>query len=91
MTQLRKNAAGGGGRPRKYFDERAFRRIDKLAGVDREWKDWSFQIKSALRGTNKLSAEIANWIERADGDIGVGDIETKYVDEDGIDHVGAEF
>ena len=40
--------AGHGG----HLDERHFRRIDKFEGAESKWKEWSFQMKTAIGTIN---------------------------------------
>jgi hypothetical protein len=34
------------------LDERHFRRIDKFDGVESKWKEWAFQMKTAIAMVN---------------------------------------
>ena len=93
LREMKKDGGGNaGGQGRRVIDERNFRRVDKFGGDEKGWKDWSFQVKAALRGTSKIAAEVINWVERATGEITEEDVETQFVEEgDVIEKLGAEL
>jgi hypothetical protein len=79
MTELEKvKMKTGGGK--KKLDERYFRRIDKFLGDEKTWKEWHFQMKAAVRSTDKNTADILDWVEK-NPDTTMGDLEDKYNDE----------
>ena len=55
----------GGGKHTKNLDERHFRRMVVFQGEDRDWRDWSFQFRAALRGAERDFLEVLKWIEMA--------------------------
>ena len=82
----------GGGGPRKVLDERHFRRMATFGGDDRQWRDWSFQFRAALRGANKDFADVLVWIESATGTVTDEEIDKNSVEEkEVLDQWGAEF
>jgi hypothetical protein len=87
-------SAGAKHGERRKLDERFFRRMDKFSGDEKAWKDWSFQLKAAVRGADKLAAEVMSYVEKEKGtdELGEEDVENHFVDEgDNIEKLAAEF
>jgi hypothetical protein len=76
------------GNSKKKLDERYFRRIEKFAGDEKIWKEWHFQLKAAIRSTDRHTADVIDWIEK-NPDTTMGDLEDKFNDEfdDSDDHL----
>ena len=59
---IEKSGPRGGG-SHKGFNERHFRRVDKLDGKS-SWSDWCFSFKAAARSADKQVVEVMEWIEK---------------------------
>ncbi len=59
---LRAQAEGGRHESRnsRTIDERQFRRMQPFNGHDKEWRDWSFHFRAALREDDLGILEVAN-------------------------------
>ena len=71
----------GGGGPRKVLDERHFRRMATFGGEGRQWREWSFQLRAALRGASKDVADVISWIETVPGTVTGEEIDQNSVEE----------
>jgi hypothetical protein len=61
-------------------------------GDDRQWRDWSFQLRAALRGASKDGAEVISWIETAPVTVTSEEIGQNSVEEEeNLGQWGAEF
>ena len=67
------------------MDERHFRRIDKFDGVESKWKEWSFQMKTAIASVNPkvraLLEEIQKDPKGVDWDLMFGNLNDHQVDQ----------
>ena len=77
--------------PRRILDEKFFRRVEKFGGGEKDWKDWCFQFKAAVRGASRVGIEIMRWVERTDSEQTGEDIDTQFVDEESVDQIGGEL
>ncbi len=61
----------GGGRERRNWtmDERHSRRMTVLSGDDHACRDWSFQLRPAIRGTERGVFGVISWVELAPSEI----------------------
>ncbi len=94
VEAIMRGAGGGrgGGGPRKVLDERHLRRMAAFGCDDRQWRDWSFQLRAALRGANKDIADVIAWIETVPGTVTSEEIDQNSVEEKEVfEHWGAEF
>jgi hypothetical protein len=78
MTELEKVKNKPG--MKKNMDERYFRRIEKFNGDEKMWKEWHFQMRAAVRSTDKDTADILDYVEKHQ-DTTMGDLEDKYTDD----------
>ncbi len=80
--------AGHGG----HLDERHFRRIDKFDGAESKWKEWSFQMKTAIGIINPkmrgLLAEIQKDPKEVDLDLMFGNLNDQQVEQMGAELYG---
>ena len=67
------------------MDERHFRRIDKFDGAESKWKEWSFQMKTAIATINPkvrgLLEEIQKDPKEVDWDLMFGTLNDEQVDQ----------
>jgi hypothetical protein len=42
----------------RILDERHFRRVDRFVGNEKHWKDLCFQLKTAMRATEKTVTKV---------------------------------
>jgi hypothetical protein len=95
LKEMRKSEGLQGGQgSRKRLDERHFRRVEKFTGCEKVWRDWHFQVRAAVRAADKQAAEIMEHVERTEEDMTSGDIEDKYMEDDGdskIEKLAAEM
>ena len=80
--------AGHGG----HLDERHFRRIDKFEGAESKWKEWSFQMKTAIGTINPkvrgLLEEIQKDPTEVDWDLMFGNLNDQQVEQMGAEPYG---
>lgn len=65
--------------PKKYLDDRQYKRMDNFAGDKDCWSEWSFVFKAITRSTNNDTFQILDWIERQDSPINEDSIPSKFV------------
>ena len=75
-----------------HLDERHFRRIDKFDGVESKWKEWSFQMKTAIATVNPkvraLLEEVQKDPKNVDWDLMFGNLNDQQVEQMGAELYG---
>ena len=78
-----------GDRQAGHLDERHFRRIDKFDGAESKWKEWSFQMKTAIATVNPkvrtLLEEIQKDPKGVDWDLMFGTLNDQQVEQMGAE------
>ncbi len=68
-----------------HLEERHFRRVDKFDGTESKWKEWSFQMKTALVTINPrvrgLLEEIQKDPKEVDWDLMIGNLNDQQVEQ----------
>ena len=79
---------------RKRIEEKQFKRIETYKGTPQDWREWSFQVKTVLRGVNN---EFADYLEvlksqtEYDGKAAMVEGTDVETDADAIEHAAREF
>ncbi len=73
------------------MDEQHFRRMTVFSGDDCALRDWSFQLRAAIRGAEKGVLDVTSWVELAPSEVMTEDIETQFVEESGVEQWGVEL
>jgi hypothetical protein len=86
---------GGGGKSRSVFDERLVRKVDKLDGQEKAWKDWRLQLKAAMGAADQTASLVMDYVEKEAEYMTPGDIVCRFVDggskDADIDKLSEEF
>jgi hypothetical protein len=90
QLEMKRPETVGGGGGRRALDERHFRRVDKFDGTEKQWKDWCFQLKAAVRATDRTVMKIMEHVEREKEDMSAEDLDVHFVD-DGAERLGSEL
>ena len=62
MTKMQSGGEKSGGR--KRIEEKQFKRLETFKGAPQDWREWSFQVKTIVRGVNN---ELAEYLETIEG------------------------